>query len=243
MAVAAETVFLFVLSKGAPNSERSERILQFFNSFEVSVVSITNSQKHEQGGSRPIATRAGACGDATGRVPPDVDVTGRIPPDTDATGRVPPVRKHPSRNSIYDTRQQGDYSFRYGGYEQAAMRIGRWQGAIGHFGRVAEDQRLDRGKLRDHAGSHPLFLCADGISAVRFSCLDGVLEAYGVESLSASARPAALAEGLLGHAAALRRELCRQMGVCPRQSRAQGVGGECGFVAVSRRDECSQVAR
>ncbi len=67
------------------------------------MVSITNSQKHEQGGSRPVATRAGACGDATGRVPPDVDVTGRVPPDTDATGRVPPVRKHPSRNSILTT--------------------------------------------------------------------------------------------------------------------------------------------
>ena len=64
---------------------------------------ITNSQKHEQGGSRPVATRGDACGDATGRVPPDTDATGRVPPVAAQT-RVPPVRKHPSRNSILTTR-------------------------------------------------------------------------------------------------------------------------------------------
>ena len=68
------------------------------------MVSITNSQKHEQGGSRPVATRGDACGDATGRVPPDVDATGRVPPGAIQT-LVPPVRKHPSRNSILTTRE------------------------------------------------------------------------------------------------------------------------------------------
>ena len=122
-------------------------------------------------------------------------------------------------------RQQGNHPFRHSGCKQSAIRIGRRQGAIAPSGHVAESQGLDRGALYDHAGSYPFFLCANRLSAIRFPCLDGVLEAYGVESFSVSARLAALAEGLLGHAATLRRELCRQVGVCACQSRAKGVGG------------------
>lgn len=129
-----------------------------------------------------------------------------------------------------------------GGSKQATMRVGRRQCSICPSGCVAKNQGLDRGAIHDHAGPHPLFLCAYGISTVRFPRLDGMLETHGVEPLSVSARTAPLAEGLLGYAVAQRRELCRQMGVCTRQSRAERIGGERGSMAVTGRVECPHVA-
>ena len=107
----------------------------------------------------------------------------------------------------HDSRQSGDHPFRNGGCKQATMRIGRRQCSICPSGCVAKNQGLDRGAIHDHAGPHPLFLCAYGISTVRFPRLDGMLETHGVEPLSASACTASLAEGLLGYAIAQWRQL------------------------------------
>ena len=167
------------------------------------------------------------------------DATG----NTDATGRVPSrAQASIAQFGSHDSRQSGDYSFRNCGYKQSPMRIGRRQCSIASSGCVAKNQGLDRGAIHDHAGPHPFFLRTYGISTVRFPRLDGMLETHGVEPLSVSARAASLAEGLLGYAVAQRRQLCRQMGVCARQSCAERISGECGSLAVSGRVECSHVA-